>query len=386
MKGSRSLILSCFLAFALVQSTRAAHEAKLVARIDILGTGTDATTSAAATTSDTSTSSSSSSATSATATSNTASSTAPPTSTTSSTTATSATPTSATTPTSTGETSQTSAQSTAGNTQTSATAAPTRSVVTSTAANGETVIVTQTIPASSATSASASSSATSGADNSSDDDSSGLSTGSIIGLSVAGGVALLGIISFFVWKFTRKRFSDYDDNEAIKWPELNAHSSDIGDSHPLPVHNTGRSGFDTGSEVSLSRAPSTNTHTNYSTPDLGNDPYAVPPLPHLNPNQPIPYRDDPSAGAAYYDPYRGPVPGTFNEPGSNTEWGPQPGEVYPMTQMGAMGASGRASPGPSMMGRMSPAPGYDMRGPSPAPPMGRASPGPQAAYDNYGAR
>ncbi|KAJ3987425.1 hypothetical protein F5890DRAFT_1405336, partial [Lentinula detonsa] len=176
--------------------------------------------------------------------------------------------------------------------------------------------------------------------------------------------------------------------EAIKWPELNAHSSDGGDSHPLPVHNTGRSGFDTGSEVSLSRAPSTNTHTNYSTPDLGNDPYAVPPLPHLNPNQPIPYRDDPSASAAYYDPYRGPVPGTFNEPASATEWGPHPGEAYPMTQMGAAGVSGRASPGPSMMGRMSPAPMYDMRGPSPAPPMamGRASPGPQAVYDNYGAR
>ena len=41
---------------------------------------------------------------------------------------------------------------------------------------------------------------------------SGLSTGSIIGLSVSGGIAALGIIGFFIWKFTRKRFADFDDS------------------------------------------------------------------------------------------------------------------------------------------------------------------------------
>ncbi|KAF9028417.1 hypothetical protein BDP27DRAFT_1436889 [Rhodocollybia butyracea] len=94
--------------------------------------------------------------------------------------------------------------------------------------------------------------------------------------NTSSGVACLGIIAFFIWKFTRKRFSDFDDSEGIKWPELNAHSDSGGDSHPLPVHNTGRAGFDTGSEVSLSRAPSTTAHPDYSTPDLGNDPYAIP--------------------------------------------------------------------------------------------------------------
>ncbi|THU84959.1 hypothetical protein K435DRAFT_686520, partial [Dendrothele bispora CBS 962.96] len=180
--------------------------------------------------------------------------------------------------------------------------------------------------------------------------------------------------------------------EAIKWPELNAHGNGVGaDSHPLPVHNTGRAGFDTGSEVSLSRAPSTGTHTNYSTADLGGgpDPYAVPPLPHLNPNQPQPYRDDPSPGG-YYDPYRGPVPNAFN--GSDHGHG----EAIPMTQMIPPGMSssammGRASPGPSIARQMSPAPGvggYDMgrRSPGPQMMMGRASPGPGMAYDNYGAR
>ncbi|KAE9405174.1 hypothetical protein BT96DRAFT_916348 [Gymnopus androsaceus JB14] len=271
-------------------------------------------------------------------------------------------------------------------TQNSPTAPPSQTVVTSIASDGSTVFATVTL---SSSTSSSSSSSTSGADTSSNSDgSSGLGTGSIVGLSVAGGIAALGIVGFFVWKFTRKRFSDFDDTEAIKWPELNTHSGDGGDSHPLPVHNTGRAGFDTGSEVSLSRAPSTSNHTNFSTPDLGGDPYAVPPLPHLNPNQPGPYRDDPSAAGGYYDPYRGPVPGTFSEPGTATEWGPNHGEAYPMAQMGgAVGPSGRASPGPSMMGRMSPGPGmaYDMRGPSPQPPMpGRGSPGPQAAYDNYG--
>jgi len=166
-------------------------------------------------------------------------------------------------------------------------------------------------------------------------------------------------------------------DEAIKWPELNAHSGGTADSHPLPVHNTGRSGFDTGSEVSLSRANST---SNYSTPDIGvsHDPYAVPPLPHLNPNQP--YRDDPSGSTGYYDPYRGPVPNTLEH---GTDW---PGEAIPMTQMAGANAgrmspaqaaygAGRVSPGPQMAygGRSSPA------HQAPYAP-GRMSPGPQAAY------
>ena len=141
------------------------------------------------------------------------------------------------------------------------------------------------------------------------------------------------------------------------------------------MNNTGRSGFDTGSEGSLSRVPS----TNYSTPDLhsgpGADPYAVPPLPHLNPNQP--YRDDPGASGAYYDPYRGPIPGTIEVPGQ--QWG---GEVIPMTQMSA-GAGGRMSPGPHSAYGAEPAYEYDVGRQSPGPQGaygGRTSPGPQAAY------
>jgi hypothetical protein len=207
-----------------------------------------------------------------------------------------------------------------------------------------------------------------------------------------------------------------NSDEAIKWPELNASHGAADSSHPLPLNNTGRAGFETGSEASLSRAPSggagyANSIATSSVPDYNSaDPYAVPPLPHLNPGQP--YRDDPNANA-YYDPYRGPVPNTFNE--TDQGWAP---DAIPMTQM-----AGRRSPGPQMAyeaGRGSPAPpaalGYGQasaygggggavladrpgfispeRHGSPAPGQvyagrqspgpgalyGRQSPGPQAAY------
>jgi hypothetical protein len=231
-----------------------------------------------------------------------------------------------------------------------------------------------------------------------------------------------------VWKFTRKRFSDFDDNEAIKWPELNTHGG--GDSHPLPVHNTGRAGFgDTESLRDMSRAPSVTGYADSMTtsttelyPGVGADPYAVPPLPHLNPNQP--YQDDPQA-QAFYDPYRGPIPNTFDAGEADTSqasgW---TGEAIPMTQMSPGGRS--RSPGPQMAydepgqamspqrmaSRRSPAPAAALaygepplpsfsggpvmegraRSPGPAvgfggPPVaGRQSPGPQGALDPYGAR
>lgn len=119
-------------------------------------------------------------------------------------------------------------------------------------------------------------------------------------------------------------------------------------------------------------------------PNAAHDPYAVPPLPHLNPNQP--YRDDPEG--AYYDPYHGPVPQTFSE-GVAHEVGPG-GEAIPMTQIhrsrspGAQVGydAGQRSPGAGMAylgdnGRTSPGPAVAL--------SGRASPGPQITY-GYGGR
>ncbi|KAJ7193907.1 hypothetical protein GGX14DRAFT_587239 [Mycena pura] len=275
----------------------------------------------------------------------------------------------------------------------------------STNADGDisTVQVTSTItpPASSA---SPSSSPSPAPDNSTSSSSS-IGKGGIIGLAVAGGVAVLFLIAFFVWKFTSKRKGGFDDTEDIKWPELNTHSGE-GDTHPVPVHNTGRSGFDTSGD--LSRVPSAaNTFGAASSVDLhGDDPYAVPPLPHLNPNQP--YRDDPNAmSPGGYDPYRGPVPQTINEANGPPppEWGQT--EAIPMTQMSGrmspgpqaayagagrtpspgpqMAYNGRASPGPQQAyGRASPAPqaaaAYGRASPGPVAAYGRASPGPQPAY------
>ena len=116
------------------------------------------------------------------------------------------------------------------------------------------------------------------------------------------------------------------------------------------------------------------------------DPYAVPPLPHLNPN--MPYRDDPSQ--VYYD----------NDPyaasgAAAAATAAAPGEAYPMTQIGrarspgpqaAYGYDGRVSPGPqqslSANYGAGPNPAYygGARTASPAPMAGRMSPGPQNAY------
>ncbi|KAJ7755498.1 hypothetical protein B0H16DRAFT_1219282, partial [Mycena metata] len=255
---------------------------------------------------------------------------------------------------------------------------------TGTDGNVVTVDLTLTVSQPASSSAAPSSSATSAPSTGS---GGTLSQGGIIGLSVAGGVAAIFLTAFLIWKFTRKSGTDFDDGENIKWPELNAHGGGS-DSHAMPVTNTGRAGFGAGfeSESDLSRAPSQANNYAASSADLhSEDPYSVPPLPHNNPS--APYRDDPSAvGGAYYDPYRGPVPQTFNEAVHGApppEWGAQ-NEAIPMTQMG------RASPGPGMMydgaRTGSPAP-YTQGGarvPSPGPGaaynVGRASPGPGAVY------
>ncbi|CCM03604.1 uncharacterized protein FIBRA_05742 [Fibroporia radiculosa] len=317
-------------------------------------------------------------------------------------------------------------------------------------ADGQTSVVYVTVPAASAAVSAPNPSATS-----SNASSSGLSVGGIVGLAVAGGVVLISVLAFAIFKFSRKRYLDeYDDGEffvifeflgseaivgnvcydpmrlagrsqdgnhspycsatrqtsdsaadhglyaqlasqsscriflrlvffteAIKWPELNASHGD--NLHALPTHRTGGSGFETSSEVNLarpdSRAGSIAPSAANSAADLFNqhDPYAVPPLPHLNPSVGgvQPYRDDPSAG--YYDPYSGPVPNTLD------------GEAIPMTQIGGRARSpmpggmgmegGRMSPAPGMAGgRMSPAPSVAL-GP-PMSGMRAVSPGPGAGY------
>lgn len=124
--------------------------------------------------------------------------------------------------------------------------------------------------------------------------------------------------------------------EEIKWPELGP------ESHALPTRPTGRVGVDDdgfeGAGVGAAGrqygnyAPSSTTgegsmadlHSSY------NDPYAVPPLPHLDPNQP--YHDDPSGYGGHYDPYQGPVPQSFHDP-ANDGAGPLPTSKSPVWLM-----------------------------------------------------
>ena len=88
--------------------------------------------------------------------------------------------------------------------------------VVTTGADGEVTTVYSTFTPTPSLSGSSSSSSQSGdadSSNAGDDESSGISTGSIIGMSVAGGVALIGAACFVFWKFTRKRIDDFDDSE-----------------------------------------------------------------------------------------------------------------------------------------------------------------------------
>ncbi|KIM33558.1 hypothetical protein M408DRAFT_156977 [Serendipita vermifera MAFF 305830] len=132
-------------------------------------------------------------------------------------------------------------------------------------------------------------------------------------------------------------------------------------------------------ELKAPAAPSMmgGTNATSSSIDLTNDPYAVPPLP---PQRNMPYHDDPSGSAVFYDPYRGPVPHTFTSPPPSTDGGHNNsaygrGEAIPMSTYPS--SSGRQSPGPNAA--------YD-------DPYARSgSPGPNAAYggaavDPYGAR
>lgn len=62
-----------------------------------------------------------------------------------------------------------------------------------------------------------------GQDNSSSG-SSGVGSSTIIGLSVAGGLAALGAIAFIAWKLTRKRFSQFDNDDGMLITSSNSNS------------------------------------------------------------------------------------------------------------------------------------------------------------------
>lgn len=187
-------------------------------------------------------------------------------------------------------------------------------------------------------------------------------------------------------------------DDAIKWPELNTHGgSDIG---PLPANPTGQAGFGSESEYDLNGGRNYDQNYNAAYADSqanfhgGQDPYAVPPMPHVDHGQGQ-YYDEPGVqhmeqgGGAYYDdPYQGQHPALMRNQHDPANY---QGEAYPMQQLRG------TSPGPQGLYDAPVPPPHDEsygthgtqlhgRG-SPAAHVGRQSPGAQQAYaGNYGVR
>lgn len=87
--------------------------------------------------------------------------------------------------------------------------------------------------------------------------------GLIIGVSVVGGVAVIGALIFLWMKFGGKRFSDYqDEDHDIKWPELKA-EGDAAALQPLPARRTGGAGFDMGNEFDDGQEGDTHSMAEY---------------------------------------------------------------------------------------------------------------------------
>lgn len=113
-----------------------------------------------------------------------------------------------------------------------------RSIHTSVDAGGQVIIITQyyTPAAASVSSAAAAASSSAPAN-----DGPSIPIGAIIGISVAVGVIILALIGCAVWRMKRR---NGDEDEAIRWPELNRHG-DSDAHHALPARATGKHGIET---------------------------------------------------------------------------------------------------------------------------------------------
>ncbi|WWC71480.1 uncharacterized protein I206_105438 [Kwoniella pini CBS 10737] len=151
--------------------------------------------------------------------------------------------------------------STVPETTSSSSASSAASVQYTTDAAGQTQLVTVILTAA-ASAADATSSAITSAKSKSDGDS--IPVAAIIGISVGVGVVVLVLIAFAVWRM-KKRTGDED--EAIRWPELNRHG-DSDAHHALPARQTGQHGIETNplsrslsNSSSIFAPPSSHNHT-----------------------------------------------------------------------------------------------------------------------------
>ncbi|KAJ9125118.1 hypothetical protein QFC22_000072 [Naganishia vaughanmartiniae] len=182
--------------------------------------------------------------------------------------------------------------------------------------------------------------------------SKGLSTAVIIAISVVGGVVVLAIGLFVIWKLQQKKSGGYDDDaDGIKWPELNKHGESS--SMPLPAKPTGGHGFETNAleidEYDTYSAPVSYTNSvNDHYDGYGEELPPVPPLPpgyhmshgsnsanahypgcgeHLHPVPPLPSMYHPDNG---YDAYTRSTPPAI---GGVTLERSQSSDGYPIADM-----------------------------------------------------
>ncbi|WVF67438.1 hypothetical protein IAT40_002194 [Kwoniella sp. CBS 6097] len=146
----------------------------------------------------------------------------------------------------------------------SSAAMSTESVQTTVDEAGQTQLVTVIFTeAASATEAAAT--ASTSADKKDDGDS--IPTAAIIGISVGAGVVVIVLIAFAVWRMKRR---NSDEDEAIRWPELNRHG-DSDAHHALPARQTGQHGFETNPlSRSLSNSSSIFAPSSLAPPQSGN--------------------------------------------------------------------------------------------------------------------
>ncbi|WVQ80193.1 hypothetical protein IAT38_002298 [Cryptococcus sp. DSM 104549] len=117
---------------------------------------------------------------------------------------------------------------------------PPASVQYTTDAAGQTQLITVILTQSAAAAADSTATATTTAAPSNKGDG-GISTAAIIGISVGVGAAILALILLALWRMKRRTG---DEDEAIRWPELNRHG-DSDAHHALPAHQTGKHGIET---------------------------------------------------------------------------------------------------------------------------------------------
>lgn len=113
-------------------------------------------------------------------------------------------------------------------------------------AGGQTVTQVITVPVS-RTSDTAATAETSTAAPEKKDDGPAIGTPAIIGIAVGVGVVVFGLIGMAIWRMKRR---GNDEDEAIRWPELNRHG-DSDAHHVLPARQTGQHGIETSPLVCL---------------------------------------------------------------------------------------------------------------------------------------